>query len=714
MSESLHCVIKQRNQRVSDGISSIIRELPISTADPEAVLESLGVSAPLGAVRADDRKVKSLKHSKSGQQLKNTATPAKSSSKTGQDGETDKSSAWNLVDGILRPPTQEDLADLLPGHPDPLRDVAFYVPPIGSARDTLEAAPESAKSTLQLVEHARLSDLRAESPWEERGRKSRRIGSKQDSEARSRLKDGDAVGRGGAPTALDVELSAPPLDVLTPAELALLCLHTRALRGDEESDAEPMPPPKEALLQLTTGLRGSGGVNGTVHQHAPEGLVQQMKDWLRAQVPEVRTEMPAPMEVCAAEPAPEPVPPQPLPLSALPSLLQHYPPTVPQYLSQLQQYSAAAFLQQFGAMPGFSGSPFPSPPAIPPVAPPRPRGAVPLGWDLFDGAGQGVAQGIPVQPTPSQFSPHGVLPAFPYSLVFPGAVPLDAAHHLGVPVGSPPVQGLGLPGSVPAMPLGASPYGGPAVQTAAFPGQAVPTAAFPAPAVQNAIFPDPTGQNAAFPGLAVQNTALPSPVVPTAAYPGGGFGTQSAAVPASGPPVHSVAGLGNNPSAPSTAVPSSGPAGQSAAVPCSSPAELNTLMPGPGSADPTGTGSSLGNALQNGVGSAQQHAVLPDAAAPAAPSGVLSGSASAPQAAAAFGGPSAVRSGADVAGGFAAPADGSKEGSAVPAVGRTARGSSAAAIAAPGPQVAGAAAAQEKAWPAILGAKKQLTWTGKS
>lgn len=98
MSESLRDIIKQRNKQVSDGIGSIILELPILNADPEVVLESLVSSALPGSGRGDERKVKSLKHSKSGQQLKNSATPAKSSSKNGQDGETDKSSAWNLVD----------------------------------------------------------------------------------------------------------------------------------------------------------------------------------------------------------------------------------------------------------------------------------------------------------------------------------------------------------------------------------------------------------------------------------------------------------------------------------------------------------------------------------------------------------------------------------------------------------------------------------------
>lgn len=59
---------------------------------------------------------------------------------------------------------------------------------------------------------------------QERSRKSRRIGSKQDLELRGRLKDGAAV-RGVA----EAELLSQPLDVLTPAELARLCLHVRWL-----------------------------------------------------------------------------------------------------------------------------------------------------------------------------------------------------------------------------------------------------------------------------------------------------------------------------------------------------------------------------------------------------------------------------------------------------------------------------------------------------
>jgi hypothetical protein len=94
MFDSLRDVIEQRSKQVSEGINKIIGELPFTSADPDAIIGQLGASAAPGGLRGEER----LKHSKSGQHLKSAGASAKSGSKIGQDADTDKSSAWNLVD----------------------------------------------------------------------------------------------------------------------------------------------------------------------------------------------------------------------------------------------------------------------------------------------------------------------------------------------------------------------------------------------------------------------------------------------------------------------------------------------------------------------------------------------------------------------------------------------------------------------------------------
>lgn len=96
MDAGLLDVVKQRNKQVADGISRIIRELPISN-DAKAASTSLGGAPASGSGRVDDRRQKGLQHSKSGQQLKSAANAA-AGTKQGVEAEPDKSSAWTLVD----------------------------------------------------------------------------------------------------------------------------------------------------------------------------------------------------------------------------------------------------------------------------------------------------------------------------------------------------------------------------------------------------------------------------------------------------------------------------------------------------------------------------------------------------------------------------------------------------------------------------------------
>jgi hypothetical protein len=58
-----------------------------------------------------------------------------------------------------------------------------------------------------------------------------------------------------------------------------------AFRSGADKDNMPAAPPKEAIQQLIAGVREKGNVNGIVQAAASDQLVEQMKNWLRAQVP---------------------------------------------------------------------------------------------------------------------------------------------------------------------------------------------------------------------------------------------------------------------------------------------------------------------------------------------------------------------------------------------------------------------------------------------
>lgn len=76
-----------------------------------------------------------------------------------------------------------------------------------------------------------------------------------------------------------------PVGILITISMAVQAM---ALKSEDENGDEDvpkaMPPPKEAIQQLTAGLWEKGVLNGATHGTAPEDWVKQMKAWLRYQV----------------------------------------------------------------------------------------------------------------------------------------------------------------------------------------------------------------------------------------------------------------------------------------------------------------------------------------------------------------------------------------------------------------------------------------------